>query len=47
MATGPATTARTRLEREFDPGAVRALKDAADRDLSIGGAELAGAALTA
>ncbi len=41
------TTARTRLEREFDPEAVRALKARAERDLSIGGAELAGHALAA
>jgi len=40
-------TARTRLEREFDPDAVRALKSAADRDLSVGGAGLAGSALQA
>lgn len=36
-----ASTARTRIERELDPEAVRAMKAAADRDLSIGGAELA------
>lgn len=41
------TTTRTRLEREFDPEAVRALKAGTERDLSIGGAELAGAALAA
>lgn len=40
-------TARTRLEREFDPEAVRVLKAEAERDLNIGGAELAGAALDA
>jgi dihydrofolate reductase len=38
---------RTRIEREFDPGAVRALKAAAGADLSIGGAELAAQALHA
>jgi hypothetical protein len=32
-----ANSARTRIERTFDPSAVRAMKDAADRDLSIGG----------
>ena len=42
-----APTARTRIEREFDPEAVRALKEDAERDLSIGGAELAGVALAA
>jgi riboflavin biosynthesis pyrimidine reductase len=40
-------TARTRIERRFDPGAVRALKAAATADLTIGGAELAGHALRA
>lgn len=32
------STARTRIERRFDPEAVRGLKEATDRDLSIGGA---------
>ena len=41
------TTARTRIEREFDPDAVRQWKATADRDLSIGGPELAAAALRA
>jgi dihydrofolate reductase len=36
-----ASTPRTRLEREFDPEHVRRLKDAADRDLSVGGPGLA------
>ena len=40
-------TARTRLERSFDPAAVRALKESADRDLSIGGPGLAVHALRA
>lgn len=35
------STPRTRLEREFDPEAVRRLKDAADHDLSISGPGLA------
>ncbi len=39
--------ARTRLERAFDPDAVRGLKAAAERDLSVGGPELAGHALKA
>jgi dihydrofolate reductase len=39
------TTSKTRLEREFDPGAVRRMK--ADGDLSVGGSELAGVALKA
>lgn len=42
-----ASTGRTRTERSFDPDAVRRLKESADRDLSIGGATLAGAALKA
>jgi dihydrofolate reductase len=44
---GDVSTARTRLEREFDPAAVRELKDAANRDVSIGGPELAAQALAA
>lgn len=35
------STARTRVEREFDAEAVRAMKAVAERDLGIGGAELA------
>jgi dihydrofolate reductase len=42
-----ASTRRTRIERDFDPEAVRQLKEAADRDLTIGGAEIAGQALAA
>jgi dihydrofolate reductase len=38
------STARTRLERRFDPEAVRALKESSAADLSIGGATLATAA---
>jgi len=38
---------RTRLERGFDPEAVRAMKATAARDLSIGGAGLAGEAIRA
>jgi dihydrofolate reductase len=41
------SSARTRLEREFDAEAVLRLKEHADRDLSIGGAELAGRAFAA
>jgi dihydrofolate reductase len=40
-------TARTRIERTFDPKAVRAMKDAADRDLSVGGPTLAAHAFRA
>jgi dihydrofolate reductase len=39
------SSARTRIEREFDPDSVRRLKESAGRDLSIGGAELAGQAI--
>jgi dihydrofolate reductase len=35
------STPRTRLEREFDPGAIRRLKEDADRDMSIAGPGLA------
>lgn len=42
-----APTARTRIERTFDADAVQRMKDAADRDLLIGGADLAGQALRA
>ena len=41
------TTARTTLEREFDPDAVRALKQSGERDLAIGGPGLAAQALAA
>ena len=44
-ALGEASTARTRVEREFDRDAVRALKEEADRDVLIGGPELAGQAI--
>jgi dihydrofolate reductase len=42
-----ASSARTRIERTFDPNAVQAMKDAADRDLSIGGPALAAHAFRA
>ncbi|HET7445621.1 MAG TPA: dihydrofolate reductase family protein [Solirubrobacterales bacterium] len=42
-----ATSARTRIEREFDAGAVQAMKDAAGSDLSIGGPGIAAAAFAA
>lgn len=41
------THPRTRLERSFDPDAVAALKQGSERDLMIGGAELAGVAFQA
>jgi len=34
-------SARTRIERTFDPDTIRAMKEAANADLSVGGAELA------
>jgi dihydrofolate reductase len=40
-------TARTRIERAFDPDAVRQLKTAAGHDLSVGGPDLAAQALKA
>jgi dihydrofolate reductase len=42
-----ASSARTRIERDFDPEAVRRLKAAADRDVSIGGPGLAAVAIRA
>ncbi|GHF56193.1 dihydrofolate reductase [Amycolatopsis bartoniae] len=44
--TEPRTT-RTRIEREFDPEAVRKLKEQSDTDLAIGGPELAAHAIRA
>ena len=38
---------RTRIERDFDAGAVRQLKADAGQDLAVGGAELAAAAIRA
>jgi dihydrofolate reductase len=35
------STPRTRLEREFDPEAVRGMKEAADREISVSGPGLA------
>jgi dihydrofolate reductase len=40
-------TERTRIERSFDPAAVRAMKEAASSDFMVGGAQLAGEALRA
>jgi dihydrofolate reductase len=41
------TTARTRLEREFDAEAVRQMKARAQRDLTVGGPHLAAQAIEA
>jgi dihydrofolate reductase len=40
-------SARTRIEREFDPNAIRALKRKATADIAVGCSELAGQALAA
>ena len=45
LAGAPAPTVR--VEREFDPEAMRSLKQASPRDIFIGGAALAGLALDA
>jgi dihydrofolate reductase len=42
-----ATTAKTRLERAFDRDAVRKMKETADRDIGVGGPDLAGQAIRA
>ena len=42
-----AASARTRIERDFDPDAIRQLKESSGADISIGGAELAGHAIGA
>ena len=39
------SSAKTRIEPEFDPEAIRQLKTDAERDLGIGGPELAGEAI--
>jgi dihydrofolate reductase len=41
------SSARTRIERDFDPEAVRQLKATAGRDISVGGADLAAQAIKA
>jgi dihydrofolate reductase len=42
-----AASARTRIERDFDPAAVRAMKTAVGRDITIGGPTLAAEAFRA
>jgi dihydrofolate reductase len=42
-----ASSARTRIERAFEPAAIRQLKQSAARDITIGGAGLAGEAMAA
>ncbi|SDN46681.1 Dihydrofolate reductase [Fictibacillus solisalsi] len=41
------SSARTRIEREFDPDAIRRLKESSGADITIGGPELAGQAMSA
>ena len=41
------SSAKTRIEQEFDPEAIRRLKADADQDLSVGGPGLAGEAIKA
>jgi len=41
------SSARTRIERDFDPEAVRQMKTAAGRDITVGGPELAAQAIKA
>jgi dihydrofolate reductase len=42
----PSST-RTRIEREFDPAAIRQLKQSSARDITVGGAQLGGEAMAA
>jgi dihydrofolate reductase len=41
------SSARTRIEPDFDPAAIRRLKESSARDITVGGAELAGEAMAA
>jgi dihydrofolate reductase len=41
------SSARTRIERDFDPDAVRRMKASAERDISVGGPDLATQAIKA
>jgi dihydrofolate reductase len=42
-----ASSARTRIERDFDPSAIREMKASAQRDVSVGGPDLAAQAIKA
>jgi dihydrofolate reductase len=42
-----ASSARTRVERDFDPEAVRRMKASAERDITVGGPDLAAQAIKA
>ncbi|MDN4525481.1 dihydrofolate reductase family protein [Fictibacillus fluitans] len=41
------SSARTRIEREFNPNVIRRLKESSGADITIGGPELAGQAMSA
>jgi dihydrofolate reductase len=41
------SSAKTRIERDFDPEAVRRIKMSAERDITVGGADLAAQAIRA
>jgi dihydrofolate reductase len=41
------SSARTRIERDFDPESVRRMKATAERDITVGGPQLAGRAMRA
>jgi len=41
------SSARTRIERDFDPEVIRRMKERAERDISVGGPDLAAQALEA
>src|SRR4051812_25605281 len=41
------SSARTRIERDFDPEAIRQMKTAAERDITVGGPDLAAQAIKA
>jgi dihydrofolate reductase len=41
------SSARTRIERAFDPEAIRQMKAQAERDIGVGGSDLAGQAIKA
>jgi dihydrofolate reductase len=44
---GEVSSARTRIERAFDPEVIRGMKASAERDISVGGPDLAAQALRA
>jgi dihydrofolate reductase len=45
LASAP--SARTRIERDFEPGLIRRLKSATEHDMGVGGANLGGQAIKA